>query len=140
MTQDQFTLFTGVTVSYSDEDWETIIKIATERLALRLCMTDGWPDDPDASLLMLLANFLAGVFKYQGAGGTVTSKSVRNFTINFSDNADDVWVALYRNYGDLLDLYSECDSSITVESDAIHCCDGDQYYSNYTGGGCACGC
>ena len=118
LTQDQYKLFTGQSVSYSSADWTTIVAVAELRLASFLCL-DEFPelDQTNQDLAMLLANFIAGVLKYQGGNGAVESKSVRNFTIKFkSSSAANAFSLIAEQYGDIIDKYSECGIGIKVES------------------------
>ena len=84
LTQDEYKLFTGQTVNYDDTNWGIIVGVAENRLASYLCLEE-FPelDETNQDLAMLLANFIAAVFMFQGDSGTIESKSVRNFTINF---------------------------------------------------------
>lgn len=130
MTQDEYTIWTGLAINFTDETWEQIVSVAMLRLASFLCReslpTDDQGNLPDA-LKMLLANFIAGVFKYQGEGTSeVQSKHVRNFTINFkTSGATNAFAQLARQYGDVIDMYSQCDTGFDVER---------------SGGGFCCGC
>ena len=67
MTQDEYTVWTGLAINFTDETWTQIVNVAMLRLASFLCReslpTDDQGNLPDA-LKMLLANFIAGVFKY----------------------------------------------------------------------------
>ncbi len=119
MTQDDYKLWTGETVSYESTDWERIVAVAKERLASFLCL-EQYPDDASDSLNMVLANFICAVLKHQGNGAeAVASKSVRNFTISFTnDTAKDVYAQIYRNYADVLDRYSMCELTFNVEKSA----------------------
>lgn len=124
MTQDQYTLYTGETVSYSSEDWSAIVAVAEMRLASFLCL-DTFPtlDSNNADLAMLLANFIAAVLKFEGNGDAVQSKSVRNFTINFkSSSAADAFSQIATQYSDIIDKYSQCDLGVRVERSKRCCC------------------
>lgn len=125
MTQDQYTLYTGLANPYDDSDWSAIVTVAKMRLASFLCL-DELPDVTDsnyADLAMLLANFIAAVFKYQGNGDTVESKSVRNFTINFkSSSAADAFSQISAQYGDIIEKYSKCGLGVRVERNRSYCC------------------
>lgn len=117
LTQEQYTLFTGQTVNYSESDWSTIVAVAELRLASFLCL-DEFPELTEANvdLAELLANFICGVLKYQGGNGAVESKSVRNFTIKFkSSSAANAFSLIATQYGDIIDKYSECGIGIKVE-------------------------
>lgn len=122
LTQEQYTLYTGQTVDYSDNDWESIVEVAEMRLASFLCLetlptTDesGVPVLP-ALVALLLANFISAVLRFQGNGDTIESKSVRNFTINFkTSSAADAFSQIASQYSDVIDKYSACNSSVVVE-------------------------
>lgn len=121
MTQDEYELFTGQHVNYDCDDWRTLVGVATARLASFLCMEE-WPEEPDDALLMLLANFMAGVFAHQGSDDEqVESKSVRSFTVRFAtDKASSAFSSLARNYGDIIDRYSKCEGTFKVERSVNH--------------------
>lgn len=124
LTLEQYTLYTGLTAPYEDEDWETIVSVAEMRLASFLCL-DKFPEltDTNSDLAMLLANFIAAVLKFQGDGDAVESKHVRNFTINFkSSSAADAFSQIASQYGDIIARYSECDLGVKVEKSHRHCC------------------
>lgn len=124
LTQQQYTLFTGHTVNYSDEDWEILVNIAVERLKSLLCLEE-LPDTEEGEnqdLLLLLANFLCGVMKFQGTPDTIESKSVRNFTINFKSSATNAFEQIYSQYEDIIEKYTKCGVGIKVERNARHCC------------------
>jgi len=123
MTQDDYKLFTGQTVSYSSEDWATIVGIAEIRLASFLCL-DTFPtlDETNKDLALLLANFLCAALKFQGAEDTIQSKSVRNFTINFKSSATNAFEQIYSQYMDIIEKYSNCGTKIKVERSDWHCC------------------
>lgn len=128
LTQAQYTLFTGLTTNYSDSDWKTIVSVAEVRLASFLCLEtlpsdeeSGVPVLPD-DFALLLANFIAAVLRFQGNGDTIESKSVRNFTINFkSSSATDAFSQIARQYGDIIDKYSQCGMGVKVEKSACRC-------------------
>lgn len=135
LTQAEYTLWTGETVSYSDADWLRIVNVAKTRLAAFLCLPE-WPTEIVADdLKMLLANFICAVLRWQGTPEAgISSKSVRNFTISFnSDSAVNAFTQLARNYADIIDRYSLCDSGMTVERSKHYNCAGKAE------GGC-CGC
>lgn len=128
MTQDEYTLFTGQTVSYSSSDWRTLVNVAETRLASLLCL-DVFPtlDASNADLAMLLANFISATLKYMGSDDTIDSKSVRNFTIKFKSSATNAFEQVYSQYRDIIEKYSQCDMIVKVERSAPHCCG---YYNN----------
>lgn len=129
LTQEKYALFTGHTVNCSDEDWETLVNIAIVRLASLLCLEElpNTEDGQNQDFLLLLANFLCGVLKFQGTPDTIESKSVRNFTINFKSSATNAFEQIYSHYEDLIEKYSQCKNNVRVERNARHCCG---YYNN----------
>lgn len=130
LTQEQYALFTGQTVNCSDEDWETIVSASVVRLASLLCLEE-LPDtseNKNQDFLLLLANFICSVEKFQGAPDVIESKSVRNFTINFKSSATNAFEQIYSQYKDIIEKYSKCGIGIKVERDSwSHCCG---YYNN----------
>lgn len=123
MTQDDYKLWTGETVDYSDEDWKRIVNVAKVRLASFLCL-ENWPSEIADDLEMLLANFICAVLRWQGTPEAgISSKSVRNFTISFnSDGAVNAFAQIAKNYSDIIEKYSQCDSGLTVEKSKRYCC------------------
>lgn len=128
MTQDEYTLLTGQTVNFSDEDWQFLVDIAEARLASLLCLGE-FPelDETNKDLVLLLANFLCATLKFQGAPDTIQSKSVRNFTINFKNSATNAFEQIYSQYRDIIEKYDKCDLGLKVECSDWHCCG---YYNN----------
>lgn len=128
LTQDDYTLYTGQSVNCPDETWTLLTNIAEMRLASLLCL-DEFPEltDENTDLAVLLANFLCATLKFQGAPELVESKSVRNFTINFKNNATNAFEQIYNQYRDIIEKYTQCDLGIHVERCARHCCG---YYNN----------
>lgn len=124
LTQAQYKLFTGLTVTFTEADWQTLVTVASKRLASFLCLGT-FPEltDNNADLAMLLANFIAAVLKFQGNGDTVESKRVRNFTINFkTSSASNAFSQIASQYSDIIEEYSQCDSGVIVErSRGCHC-------------------
>ncbi|MBR3139064.1 hypothetical protein IKG38_03610 [Candidatus Saccharibacteria bacterium] len=124
LTLEQYTLYTGQTVSFLQSDWEAIVSIAEMRLASFLCLEE-FPEltAKNKDLAMLLSNFMAAVFKFQGDGDAIESKSVRNFTINFKSNsAADAFSQIASQYQDIIDKYSQCDLGVKVERSRRYCC------------------
>lgn len=123
MTQDDYTLYTGQTVSYSQEDWERLVAVASGRLASLLCL-DELPDPLPDDLAMLLANFLCAMLRFEGnPEPSVASKSVRNFSISFSQvTAHNAFAQVAQNYGDLIEKYSACGLAFAVEKGEPRCC------------------
>lgn len=117
LTQDQYKLFTGQSVTYSEADWAATVSVATIRLASFLCL-DEFPEltDDNLDLAELLANFIAGVLKFQGGTDIEESKSVRNFTIKFkTSSAADAFSLIHQQYSDTIERYSECGLGFSVE-------------------------
>lgn len=124
LTQEQYTLYTGIKVQYHSSDWSTLVSVAEMRLASFLCL-DSLPElnDSNKDLALLLANFIASVIKFMGDGDVATSKHVRNFTINFkSSSAADAFSQVASQYGDIIDKYSDCNSGVRVERSYKPCC------------------
>jgi len=132
LTQEQYTLYTGLTVNYSDEDWQAIVSVAEVRLASFLCLLE-LPTVEDesgeqvlpADFALLLANFIAAVLRFRGNGDSVSSKRTRNFTINFkSSSAANVFSQIADQYPDIIEKYSQCGMGIKVEQSRRCYCHG----------------
>lgn len=124
LTQAQYELFTGQAVTFSEEDWQTLVSVASKRLASFLCL-DTFPEltSDNQDLAMLLANFIAAVLRFQGNGDTVESKRVRNFTISFkTSSASNAFSQIVTQYSDVIDEYSQCNSGVVVERQEGCCC------------------
>lgn len=125
LTQDEYKLYTGETVNYSAEDWQKLVSMAAVRLAGFLCL-EQLPTDKDGKLpddlAMLLANFLCMVLAHRGNDNQITSKHVRNFTINYGSDAANAFAKLEENYGDIIVKYSQCGTGVCVECNARRCC------------------
>ena len=132
MTQDEYKLFTGQTVNYTDDDWGIIVDVAESRLASFLCLEE-FPelDESNYDLAELLANFIAAVFKFQGDSGTIESKSVRNFTINFRSSATNAFEQIYKQYEDIIEKYTNCELGVHVERTHRCCCEGNYGFVNF---------
>lgn len=123
MTQDEYKLFTGESVSYKEQEWTTLVGVASGRLASFLCM-ENLPETLPDDLKMLLAAFMSSVFAHQGSEGAVASKSVRNFTITFQTNASrNAFSYIASQYADIVGKYAKCDSGLKVEGSRRHCCE-----------------
>lgn len=123
LTQDDYKLWTGETVNFDEADWARVVAAASARLASFLCL-ESLPDPLPDLLAQLLANFMAEVFKYQGTNSPIEEKRVRNFTIRFSNSsAADAFSQIAQYYSDIIELYTECGTSIDVEKTA-GCCYG----------------
>lgn len=123
MTQNDYKLWTGETVAYTEADWQRIVNLAKTRLASFLCL-EQWPEQMADDLEMLLANFICAVLRWQGTPeASVNSKSVRNFTISFKDDsAVNAFAQVAKNYKDIIEKYSQCGDSLTVEKSKRYCC------------------
>lgn len=129
MEQADYNLYTKQNVCYSDEQWAIISNIAESRLASLLCL-ENFPEltDENQDLALLLANFICGTLKFQGAPDIIDSKSVRNFTINFNNSATNAFEQIYSQYRDIIEKYSNCGTGIKVEHSA-RCC--ERYNNGY---------
>lgn len=124
MTQEEYKLYTGQTVNYSDDDFAIIVDIAESRLASFLCLEE-LPelDETNRDLAMLLANFISASIKFQGDADTIESKRVRNFTINFKSSATNAFEQIANQYEDIIEKYSNCGTEINVEKSRRNCCE-----------------
>lgn len=122
MTQDEYNLWTGETVSFSNTDWQSICSVGSMRLASYLCL-DEFPDDADEDLKMLLANFICAMLRFKGNANTnIEEKRVRNFTIRFSgSSAANAFAQISEQYPDIIAKYSQCESGLVVEKNATEC-------------------
>lgn len=123
LSKSDYTLYTGQTVQYSDSDWDKLLTIASERLASFLCLVE-FPEltEDNLDLAELLANFLCASLKFAGNSDTISSKSVRNFTISFKSNAANAFQQIYSQYEDTIEKYNQCELGIKVESSRRYCC------------------
>ena len=123
MTQDEYKLLTGQTLNYTNEQWATVQNIAKIRLASLLCL-DTFPalSSNNQDLALLLANFISATLKFQGSYDAISSKNVRNFTINFNNSATNAFSQIYPEYKDIIEKYSQCGIGIKVERSACHNC------------------
>lgn len=120
LTQDEYKLFTGESISYSEEYWKRLVSNAQRRLASYLCLPN-WPSKAEDDLLELLANFMCAVFNYQGSNQKVASKTIRNFSISFRQNeASNAFEQLSNLYSDTIARYSKCGSGVSVERSTVH--------------------
>lgn len=127
LTQDDYKLYTGETISFSDEDWTKLVSMSKVRLAGLLCL-EKLPTDSEGNLPsdlgLVLANFIYLTLSHRGADSRVASKSVRNFSISFgSSSVSSAFAKLRDNYGDILDKYSNCGSSLDIEHNTRTCCE-----------------
>lgn len=112
LTQDDYKLYTGETSNLSTEDWTKIVIMSAVRLAGHLCLEE-LPTDDDGSLpeelKLVLANFICLMLADRGRNLQVSSKKVRNFTINYNNSsATNAFAKLMQEYGDILGKYSKC--------------------------------
>lgn len=125
LTQDDYKLWTGETVTFTDVDWSRIVSNALTRLASFLCLEELPVEDgklPD-DFQEVLANFISGILKARGSSQEVASKRVRNFTISFrSSEVKDAFVDVVSKYGDIVDKYSLCGLGFAVEKSKRYCC------------------
>lgn len=127
MTQDDYKLWTGATVTYTEADWTRIVKSASSRLASFLCL-DELPSTLPDDMEELLANFIYGVLAHQGDDTPIKEKRVRNFTIRFTtSSAANAFAEIAKNYGDIIDKYSQCGTALEVEKSPRSCCYGYLY-------------
>lgn len=121
-----YVLWTGESLpQYSEAQWLKLTNAAATRLMSFLCIKE-LPEDLPDELEELLANFIASVIARSGSKGEVESKIVRNFHINFrAKSAANAFAEIRQEYGDIIEKYSQCGSSISVEKNArYHCgCD-----------------
>lgn len=124
LSQQEYTLLTGQPIDYSKDDWSLITSIAEVRLASFLCL-DEFPEltEDNQDLAMLLANFICACIKFSGDTDSISSKSVRNFTISFKSSATNAFEQIYKQFEDIIEKYTQCDLGIKVES-TRHCCCG----------------
>ncbi len=127
ITQDDYKLYTGETSTLSNEGWSKMSNMAAARLALALCL-ETLPTDADGNLpedlAMVLANFIYLMLDHRGSDATITSKRVRNFSINYaSSSASGAFSKLEENYGDILGKYSNCGSTIDIEQNTRTGCE-----------------
>ena len=121
LTQDDYNLYTNTATTFSDEDWEKLVSMSAVRLAGLLCLEE-LPTDPDG-LAMVLANFICLILDRRGNDSRISSKRVRNFTINYDNGSvSGAFSKLTENYGDILDKYSNCGSTLSVEQSTRLCC------------------
>lgn len=129
MTQDDFQTLTGQNVSaLTASQWGLITSAAGERLASLLCLEE-LPEftDKNRDLEALFAAFVAACIKFGGNGEEIDSKTVRSFSIKLStDSARSIFAVVARNFSDVVEKYSACDSGIKVERGSrCHYCGGD---------------
>lgn len=127
LTQDDYKLWTGEAVNFSDEDWQKIVSMSAVRLAGFLCLEE-LPTDADGDLSeelkLILSNFICLMLAGRGRNLQVASKKVRNFTINYnSSNATNAFAKLNDTYGDIIAKYSNCRTGFRAEK-STRCEDG----------------
>lgn len=122
MTQDDYKLWTGSTASYTDQEWQKIQTAATKRLARFLCL-ETLPDPMPEDLAEMTAYFISAVIGNRQASGEVQRKSVRNFTVEFSEpTAADAFAAIYQQFADVIEAYGKCGETISVPRTRRDCC------------------
>lgn len=126
LTQDDYKLYTGETSSLSTENWSKIVSLGVERLAWQLCLEE-LPKDSEGNLpndlAMLLANFIYLMLSHRGSDSRIESKSVRNFTIKFgTSGVTGAFAKLSENYPDIIEKYSQCGATMSVERNTETCC------------------
>lgn len=123
MTLDDYKLWTGETMQVTDEQFEAIVEVASGRLGSFLCL-GSLPEPLPKGLEMVLADFIYSVQAHRGPDAVITNKRVRNFTISFASNAAaNAFAQIARQYGDILEKYSDCGSTISAEGNR-RCCYG----------------
>lgn len=126
LTQDDYKLYTGETSNFSEENWSKIVNLAIVRLGLQLCLEEVPLDNEGnlpSDLAMLLANFIYLMLSHRGSDSRVESKSVRNFTIKFgTSGVTGAFAKLSENYADIIEKYSQCGSTMSVERNTEVCC------------------
>lgn len=127
-----YNLYTGQNLCYSDEQWSIVVNIAESRLASLLCL-ETFPEltDDNQDLALLLADFICASLKFQGAPDIISSKSVRNFTINFNNSATNAFEQIYHQYRDVIEKYNNCGTGIKVEHSAPCCGRFNNGYLNF---------
>lgn len=125
LTQDDYKLYTGETSNLPAEDWSKIVSMAAVRLAGLLCLEElptGEGGTLAEDLKLLLANFICLMMASRGRDLQVTSKKVRNFTINYGTSAASTFAKLGESYGDIIAKYSACGNGFAVEKSTRCCC------------------
>lgn len=123
ISKQDYTTLTGQVVTYSDNDWDMILNIASIRLASFLCLEE-FPEltEDNEDLKLLFANFVNASIKFMGNPDTISTKSVRNFTISFKSNAANAFQQIYSQYEDIIEKYTQCDLGVKVEDSKRYCC------------------
>ena len=124
MTQDDYKLWTGSTASYTTAEWQKIQNAAAKRLARFLCL-DMLPETLPDDLAQLLAFFINATLNHRADNGQVERKQVRNFSVEFREStAANAFAAIYGQFEDVIEEYSQCGPTISVEHTKRRCCDG----------------
>lgn len=125
LSQDDYKLYTGETSTLSDEDWTKIVSMAAVRLAGLLCLEELPKDDKGNlpnDLQLVLANFICLMMSERGRNLRITSKKVRNFTINYgSESAANAFAKVSDTYPDIIAKYSQCDLGFAIEKSTPEC-------------------
>lgn len=117
MTLENYNFWTNnkYKLNFSQDEFDKIVNVAKTRLASFLCLSDLGNDLAD-DLEMVLAQFIALIMIDNSDNGEhIESKRVRNFSITFTNNTANIFAKLAKNYGDILNRYSECGFSFKVE-------------------------
>lgn len=127
LTQDDYKLYTGETTNFSNEDWLKLTSLSSQRLLSLLCLEelpkDSKGNTPD-DFQLVWANFIYLMLAHRGQDSRVTHKSVRNFSISYgSSSVSGAFAKLTDNYGDILEQYSNCKSSFSIEHNTRICCE-----------------
>lgn len=108
-------------LALTDDQFDTLISATQTRLVRALCRESApSADDPDfAAWKMLLANFVGAVFGVNQAGGTtVTRKSLRNFSVEYSGTGTLNLSTFFANNADLCAIFSECPPAVSASEPA----------------------
>ena len=118
MTLDDFNFWTNNKIKLDAEQFDIIVAVASGRLASFLCL-ENLPDPLNDDLKLVLAQFIKLLLDdASDSGEKVASKSVRNFTIQFTNNTANIFAKIAKNYGDILNRYSDCGYAFKVEKTA----------------------
>lgn len=101
----------GVPITMSDNDFETLCHTAELRLLSALCREEP-PAESDKNYpawLMLLANFIRAMWSAIEVGvDHVTSIAPRNFRVTFGDDGNVDLADFWRDWSDILGIFSQC--------------------------------
>lgn len=126
LTQDDYKIYTGESINFSDEDWSKLVSMSAVRLSGLLCLEELPINDQGelpSDFALLFANFIYLMLSHRGADSRVVSKSVRNFSISFGNSSvSGAFAKLRENYADIIDKYSACGSGFNIEQNTRTCC------------------